>query len=330
MDVYREIFEKFPDGVTLHDPNNGRLIDANQQFCDLLGYTHQELSELGFEDLHVGEPPYTADRAKDYIRKAATEGPQTFEWMDETKDGTALPVEVNLRLTTIDDEQRVLAVVRDISERKRRERDLERKNQQLEEFATIVSHDLRNPLSVAEGRLALARKELENEHLEAVARAHDRMSVLIDDLLGLAREGAAITEQQRIELRRMVENCWRTVGTQNATLETETTSSIQADKNRLRQLLENLIRNAVEHGGSNVTVTVGDHADGFYFEDDGPGVPPNIRSEIFDPGVSTSHDGTGFGLSIVKRVVEAHGWTIDLAEGEAGGARFEITDVGTA
>lgn len=329
MGVYREIFEKFPDGVTLHDTSDGRIIDANQQFCELLGYTAEELSALEFEDLHVDEPPYTADRAETYIRKAATEGPQTFEWMDETKDGSALPVEVNLRLTTIDGDERVLAVVRDISDRKRRERDLERKNQRLEEFATIVSHDLRNPLAVAKGRLALARDEVESSHIEAVDRAHDRMSVLIDELLGLAKEGEAITERQRVELAQMVENCWQTVGTRNATLVTETTAIVLADVNRLRQLLENLIRNAIEHGGDGVTVTVGDHPNGFYVEDDGPGISPAVRNEIFEPGVSTNAEGTGFGLSIVDRVAEAHGWTVDLAKDDLDNTRFEITTVAT-
>ncbi len=75
------------------------------------------------------------------------------------------------------------------------------------------------------------------------------------------------------------------------------------------------MRNAVEHGGEDVTVTVGELDDGFYVEDDGPGIPENARDNVFDVGYSTTEDGTGFGLSIVKQVADAHGWTIRVTDG---------------
>lgn len=153
MTDFREIFEKFPDGVTLHDADNGSILETNDQFRNMLGYTQEEVLNLEFKDLHVDEPPFTSDRAEKYIRKAATEGPQTFEWRDETKHGEPIPVEVNLDLTTIGGEDRILAVVRDITERKRQERELKRQNKRLNEFASIVSHDLKNPLRIAEGHL---------------------------------------------------------------------------------------------------------------------------------------------------------------------------------
>lgn len=99
------------------------------------------------------------------------------------------------------------------------------------------------------------------------------------------------------------------------------------DRSRLQQLLENLIRNSIEHAGEEVTVTVGALEDGFYVEDDGPGIPADERDEEFAAGHSTSEGGTGFGLRIVQQVVEAHDWSIQLTEGSDGGARFEITGV---
>ncbi|MFB6218083.1 MAG: sensor histidine kinase [Halobacteriaceae archaeon] len=84
---------------------------------------------------------------------------------------------------------------------------------------------------------------------------------------------------------------------------------------------------AVEHGGEGITVTVGALDDGFYVEDTGQGIPEGDRDRAFEFGYSTDSDGTGFGLAIVENVVESHGWTVDVAEGEAGGARFEITGV---
>ena len=213
----------------------------------------------------------------------------------------------------------------DITDRKWREQELERQNDRLEAFASVVSHDLRNPLSVAEGHLELAREECPSEHLERVRGAHDRMNVLIDDLLALAREGEAATDREAIALPSAVERCWANVETAGATLTVDVNRTVHADVSRLQQAFENLVRNAVEHGAE--TVTVGELADGFYVADDGPGIPARDRDSIFGVGFSTVEDGTGFGLSIVREIVEAHGWEIGVTEGAAGGARFEITGV---
>jgi len=153
------------------------------------------------------------------------------------------------------------------------------------------------------------------------------MHALIEDLLALAREGHAVTDAEPVDLASLVEECWVTVGTAGATLVTTTDRTVRGGESRLKQLFENLFGNAIEHGGTDVTVTVGDLPDGFYVAADGPGIPAGDREEVFDPGYSMSSEGTGFGLSIVEQVVEAHGWTVRATEGEAGGARFEITGV---
>ena len=208
--------------------------------------------------------------------------------------------------------------------------DLERQNDRLEEFAGVVSHDLRNPLEVARGRTELARDECDSDHLAAVERAHDRMAALIDDLLTLAREGGPVTDAEPVDLGRVVGSCWRTVDTADATLCAEAEEMIVANEGRLKQLLENLIRNSVEHAGEDMTVTVGTLSDGFYVADDGPGIEPGRREEVFDAGYSTSRSGTGFGLRIVEQVADAHGWSVRAVESETGGARFEITGVDPA
>ena len=327
MTNYHEIFEEIPDGITLHDPDTGEIMDTNQEFREMLGYSRDEFAEVKFDDILVDEPPYTGDRAAMYLQKAATDGPQTFEWLDKTKSGDTLPVEVHLRHTIIEGEGLILAVVRDISERKRREQELERKNERLEEFAKVVSHDLRNPLSVAKGRLELARNDCDSDNLERVARAHERMTILIDDLLELARGGDEVGEREVVRLAELAKTCWETIDTNDATFAIRTNGVIKADRSRLQQLLENLIRNAVEHGGDGVTITIGDTEGGFFVEDDGPGVHNDAQENIFDPGYSTARDGIGFGLSIVDQIADGHDWTIRLTDGEDGGARFEITGV---
>ncbi|MFD1686598.1 PAS domain S-box protein [Halobellus litoreus] len=206
-----------------------------------------------------------------------------------------------------------------------RERELTRQNARLEEFASVVSHDLRNPLNVAEGRLDLALDECDSEQLEYVADAHDRMAELIDDLLTLARERDTEIELTPVALSSFVRSCWQNVDTGDAAVTVGVEGTVEADETQLRQLFENLLRNAVEHGGE--TVTVGALDDGFYVEDDGPGIPPDKRDEVFEYGYSTTHGGTGFGLSIVKQCAEAHGWEIGVTDGADGGARFEITGV---
>jgi PAS domain S-box-containing protein len=207
------------------------------------------------------------------------------------------------------------------------ERRLERQNERLEEFASAVSHDLRNPLNVAEGRLELAREDCESEHLAAATDAVERSRSLIDDVLVLAREGRRVGEPTSIELATLAEDCWTNVETPDATVVVESERTIRADPSRLKHLLENLFRNAVEHGGSDVTVTIGDAAEGFYVADDGHGIPEADRDRVFESGYSTTGEGTGLGLDIVREVAEAHGWDVRVGESEEGGARFEFTDV---
>ena len=194
----------------------------------------------------------------------------------------------------------------------------------------MVSHDLQNPLNVANLRLELARETCDSPHLRDVAEAHSRMEQLIDDLLTFARAGSESIDRGTVALSPLLEECWDTIREDDAGLVVETGRAVRADRDRLRQLFENLLSNAVEHGGGDVSITVGDLEGGFYLEDDGPGIPSSEREDIFDTGYSVTDDGTGFGLSIVEQVAEAHGWDIRVTDGSAGGARFEITGVKTA
>jgi len=214
-------------------------------------------------------------------------------------------------------------------ERIEREQDLQRQNERLASFVGVVSHDLRNPMNILAGALDLAERTGDTEHFERGQRALDRMDQLLEDLLALARQGEDIEATSAVALEDLVEASWETVETADATFTVETDTVLQCHPGRLKQLFENLFRNAVEHGGESVTVTVGDlpGEDGFYVADDGPGIPEENRQGVFESGYTTSRDGTGFGLSIVAEIVAAHDWAIDITESESGGARFEITGV---
>ncbi|QLD84286.1 PAS domain S-box protein [Natronomonas halophila] len=315
---YEELFNGMNDSAWVIGLDE-TFLAVNEAAVDRTGYTREELQSMGPHDIDVELEP---GEISSLVQDMPDDGVQVIETVHETKDGRRIPVEINSSLISYEDETAVLSIARDISDRKRRER-------QLEEFASIVSHDLRNPLTVAQGWLEIAREEGDGdaESLERIGEAHHRMNRLIEDLLTLAREGNDVGERESVDLASFVDRCWKNVATADATLRVDIDRTIRADPTRLEQLFENLFRNAVEHGGDQVTVTVGELDTGFYVEDDGPGIPPEDREDVFGYGYSTSEDGTGFGLSIVKQIAEAHDWDIRLTEGTDGGARFEVIGV---
>ncbi len=229
-------------------------------------------------------------------------------------------------------------------EREERRRELARQNERLERFSAVVSHDLRNPLNVLSGYAELVAETGDTGYIDEVLTSVDRMETMIDDLLTLARDGETVDDPRRVDLDELVTAAWDGVETGEATLETGALESVECDPGRLRQLLENLFRNAIEHGSPQgdaaasdgtesddppVTVRVDGTADGFVVEDDGPGIPPEKRDAVFREGY-TGGGGTGLGLSIVETIVEAHGWSVSIDSGSLGGARFTfVTDEDT-
>jgi signal transduction histidine kinase len=236
-------------------------------------------------------------------------------------------------------------------ERKLIEDRLRHQNDRLEKFATLVSHDLRNPLNVADGWLELAGEECESEALANVAHSHDRMRTIIDDILLFARAGRTVDDPVDLDLETVVADAWTQVETPDATLSIDLDRNISGDRGRIQQLFENLFRNAVEHGSTGnrtesgdaveqgstgradadgptpLSVAVGPLADGFYVEDDGVGIPGESADRILEFGYTTADDGTGIGLGIVADVANAHGWDVHVTESDEGGARFEFADV---
>ena len=355
---YESIVESLADAVYALD-GDGTIEFVNDRYAEMKGVPREELIGTSIGQwvdetvLDETEPMYEAVKQGD--REVGR-----IEYEFRTADGESIPAE--LRFAALPDPDGTpgrVGVIRDITERRRREEQLERRNERLAEFASVVSHDLRNPLGVARGNVDLLRATCDDDRLDTVENALDRMDALIDDLLTLAREGESTAETEPTALTAAVESCWANVDTGSATLTVEGDVRIHADRSRLQQLFENLFRNAVEHastgsrtaaddgsehgstGGrsrsgdgaehtrSDVTVRVGelDDGSGFFVEDDGPGIPEEQRDLVFDSGYSSTSDGTGFGLTIVERVADAHGWEVRVTSGSDGGARFEFTGV---
>jgi len=213
-------------------------------------------------------------------------------------------------------------------ERRERERGLERENARLSKFASVVSHDLRNPLGIAQGHLqVLAEGDGDEETVAEIATALDRMEALIEDVLTLARDGEVVDDPEVVSLAAAATDARRVVDAPDATLDVARDApNVRADPERLQTVLENLFRNSVQHGDA-TTLAVGVDDGVLYVADDGTGIPEDDRENVFEHGYTTNEDGTGFGLAIVEEIADAHGWTVSLTESDAGGARFEFHGV---
>ena len=366
---YETIVETAPDGVFIVDAE-ANYVGGNIEGAGLTGMTEAELKSTSVPELveaGVFDPavvPRYQETVRDLLESGKADGKGKFDFhvSPEGSDEERV-VECHLALRPHDDDFRgTIGVLRDVTRRKRRERELERQNERLDEFTSVVSHDLRSPLNVATGWLQRYREDGDDDALDRVQTAHGRMNEILDELLALAKDGEDAHETTEVALEVVCASAWSSVATDDANLGINVDGqAVEAASGRLTQLFENLFVNAVAHGSANpesqrhdapaeesgaaaqsadgatadggdaapgakVNITVGSLSDGpgFYVADDGPGIPEDARKNIFQMGYSTDVDGTGFGLAIVQSVVDAHGWDVVVTESEHGGARFEF------
>jgi signal transduction histidine kinase len=231
---------------------------------------------------------------------------------------------------------------RDVTDLEQSRWQLQKQNERLDQVATTISHDLRNPITVASGQTEALALELEEwdvtpEHrdraegrITSTQGSLDRMEDIVEDILTLAREGKTVDETGAVDLEETARDAWANVDTDGATLTVADDRTLQADRSKLLTIFENLVRNSVDHGSDDMTVEVGVTTDGFYVADDGPGIPDEHADDVFEYGYTTSGDGTGLGLSIVRTMAESHGWTVTLDGEYDQGTRFVFGNVDTA
>jgi signal transduction histidine kinase len=295
-----------------------------------LDESHPATEPGGIEDRNLWEAiPAAVDTQFDEEYRTALERQEVRAFEAEFE-----PLDTWFEVRAYPSETGVSIYFRDVTERHQREmalrranERLERQNEQLEEFAGIVSHDLRNPLNVLDGWLDHAERTGNSESFQKCRDAVDRMTELIDDLLTLARAGRVVDDTHQVAVDRVAREAWADVDTAEADLTVETETTVEADRSRLCEVFENLFRNAVEHAGSDVSVTVTETEAGFAVVDDGPGVPQEECEVVFEAGYSTADNGTGFGLNIVSQIADAHGWDVSVSESEGDGACFEFEAV---
>lgn len=308
------------------------IVYHNPKFAELFGYT-DEANVLAGESLLERIQPADRGRLVDNLEEVMVgDRDSTREpFVGLQADGDTINIELLAREIELDGEPAVIGTAVDADEDHKGYWQLHRERDRLEAFTSVVSHDLRTPLSVARGRIELVLQELTEESavesLEDADRALSRMEAMLEELLTLAKQGEVVADTEPISIQDVARSTWENVETADAHLCVSTDKSIEADPGRMKSLFENLYQNAIEHAGADVTLRVGASEEGIYIEDDGPGIPADVREAVFEPGYSSSEEGTGFGLSIVEEIVEAHDWAIGITEAENGGTRFDITGI---
>lgn len=305
---------------------DGRYELANERFREVLDVPDDDV--LGRTDSELqDEAVAAAVRAND---RRAIEAKQPVEVEEDAYWGGEHRTYYSVKVPLFDDDGEVTGVCgisTDITEVKERERELERQRDRLDEFASVLAHDLRGPLSVADGYRELLAQDVDDERLEEIEAAHDRMDELIDDVLSLAREGDCDVDTRTVSIADVARSAQSAVELPDrVTVELDGNATIEADPSRLRRVFENCFRNCVEHGDSLTTIRVEATDDGFAIADDGCGVPAEAREDLFEYGVSDG-DGTGIGLAVVRELVAAHDWSVRCTASDSGGARFEVTTV---
>lgn len=347
---FRTIFDSVNDAIFVHDITTGAILDVNARMCEMYRVTREAALSNSVGSMSADVPPYTDRDAEAWFFRARTEGPQLFEWLAKDSTGRTFWVEVNMRRALIGADERILVVVRDISQRKSSDEkiasytaELERSNRELKDFAFAASHDLQEPLRKvrAFGDLLTAKygNELSTEGREYIAymqRSTERMQALITDLLAYARIGARGERLEVIALNAALDDALvlleQETAQTSACISRTPLPSIECDRGQMRQLFQNLISNALKFRKPDtppqITIagsTDGDHAV-ITVSDNGIGFDKQYKDKIFvifqRLHGRNEFSGTGIGLAICKKIVENLGGTIRAESVPGEGAQF--------
>ena len=334
---YRTIFNAVNDAIILHDIENGDIADANKKAGDLYGYTCEELRSLKMTDIIANIPPYTLDNTMSLIRKAGQGEPQLFEWLCKSKLNHYFWVEVNLKSAVLQGGKYVLAVIRDISERKHIEKEmahLDRLNL-VGQMAAAIGHEVRNPMTTVRGFLQLFGNKPQfndyKEHLDLMIDELDRANSIIKLFLSLAKNKHV--EKRIINLNTILEILFPLIQADafesgmQINLALEDIPDLLLDEKEIRQLILNLVRNGLEAMGKNQELTIRTYlAESkvvMSVADQGSGVCPEILNNLGTPFLTTKDEGTGLGLAVCYSIAARHNASIDV-ETSSGGTSFLV------
>lgn len=347
---FRAVVDLASEGIWTVDEKGGTTY-VNPRMADMLGYTPAEMRGRRFSEFvpPAGIPPVEAG-----FRQLMQNIPERSECELVRKDGST--VWVHYAATPLSDGSRfvgALAVVADISERKRHEvtilrqsEALERANRQKEDFLAMLGHELRNPLPplVTAVRLMELKRDGSFQRERAViVRQAEQIARLVDDISDVSRfmRGKLHIRCETVNVAEVVRDVSDSLSSLFArnrhTLDVDVPDGlvVEGDKLRLRQVLVNLLANAAKYtpSGGRVAVTAktdGDHVV-IHVRDNGVGIPPDFLPVLFEPftqkreTLDRSEGGLGLGLSIVQGIVQAHGGTIEARSAGVGqGSEFIV------
>lgn len=340
---FTQMFETLPLGVVVVD-GKGRIAQANAMLANQFGWPVEQM---------IGQPldmllPERY-RARHHEQIAAYAAAPVSRVMGTDRDlnglhrhGREFPVEIALTRFESSAQPLYMAIVSDISHRKRSERALQQTNAQLEEFTYVASHDLRSPLRGIADLVSCIQEDLEGIELpddvvhnfERITQRIERSEQMIDDLLSYARAGVRDSRTQRIDPHELVEEALElTAIPEGFEVDVDVQGGdIVAPRAPLSTSLRNLLSNAVKHhGGTQGHVRISVREEGrfaiFTVEDDGQGISPENEDRIFKlfHRASPKTDGDGVGLAFTRRMINAHGGMVTVqGRGPLGGARFEV------
>ncbi|MCL9817679.1 histidine kinase N-terminal 7TM domain-containing protein [Natronocalculus amylovorans] len=288
------VISQMGDGVIVIDQNE-TVVEINPAAKRL----------FGVDDVAIGSDIQTIIDAYPKLRAATEEDPHLISVANDTGMKLLQLTRSSLSIDTVTVGWVILC--RDVTVQEEQRRELAAQNEQLDAFASSISHDLQTPLSVISGYATLAEETGDPTHFETIRKTVTEIETFRDELLALAKQGQTVTDPTPVQLADVVAEAADRIATDSLTIVNHADAVVLADRLRLQQVIDNLLRNARDHSTGPVIVTVRTTATGFVVEDDGPGVPESIRESLFDVGVTTHSGGSGFGLGIVRRIVEAHG-----------------------
>jgi len=312
------LFEEYPDHLFAKDANARHVLTSP----DLFDYT----DVAGKRDVDL-EPPDEHRQAAYQDDLSVIESGDRLVDLDEYATKSDRYVET-AKLPWTGPEGSVIGLVgaaRDVTQRKRRERAFRDQSRRLAKVALFASHRLRNELQVARGRLEWARSN--PQAVADVEASLSRIEGIVDEVVGLTTQWSHETEPRTQWLSALAHEVWEDLATDDATLSLDADTRLHADPESVRFLLDILFENAVEHGGPDVTVTVGVVETGFYVADDGDGFATDDHEAVLEAGYTADGSASGLGLFIARRVAETNGWELTAAESVDGGARFDVTGV---
>lgn len=325
---------------------NGRLMYWNELVNEVTKYSDAELAELNAYELFEGAD---RERAVEAIGEVRKDGERSIELQLVTKEGETIPYEFSASLIEDEnvDREYVCGIGRDISGKVEMQAEIEsvikelrQSNSELEHFAYVASHDLKEPLRTIRSFLELLEiyygDELDedgNEYIEFAMDGAIRMSSMIDDLLEYSRISGEVTFES-VNTDELFEEVYKnlelTIRESNARVTSDPLPAVAGDKNLLIQLFQNLIDNAIKHADSDPRIHVtGEKDEGmvqFTVTDENDGMTDAETEDIFEL-FSTGHDetGSGIGLATCKKIVESHGGSIGVESEKGVGSAFYFT-----